>query len=140
MFHFLVLVDFLTCPRRVNPTDCEETVYVEEGQPIIFDTRLMYDTGSVCQCNQRISNYRFFNDGVDYSCHDPGNCTSRLGNITNYREPLDNSYNFSLQLNSPKPTNGTMFTFQIVGVYPPGIEGEYTITKIFTLLYTPSSK
>ena len=136
----LVLTEFLTCPRRQSPIDCEETVYTEEGQPVIFDTRLVYNTGSVCQCNQRIGSYLFSGTGVGYTCNDPGNCISTLGKITNYYENLDNSYNFSLQLHSPKPENGSLFLLQVVGLYPPGIDGTYTVTKTFTLYIIPPSK
>ena len=138
---FLVLVEFLTCPQRRSNTDCEETVYVEEGQPVIFDTRLVYNTGSICQCNQRIGSYLFSGAGVGYICHDQGDCTSTAGNITQlFNESSDNLYNFSLQLHSPKPENGSMFSLQVVGLYPPGIDGTYIVTKTFTLHIIPPSK
>ena len=125
-----------------NVIDCPQTLYVSQDDPIImFDTRLTYNNnGSICRCDQVIRSYRFFNEEVDYTCHSPTNCTSSMGNITQYNGTSDGSYNFFLQLHSPKPANGTTFTFQIVGEYPTGIEGVYTITKIFTLYFEPSGK
>ena len=139
-FFFIVLVEFLNCPQRRSDNECEETVYAEEGQPIIFDTRLMYNTSSsVCQCYQRIISYRFFairTEIVDYTCYDPRNCTSVLGSIAQSNN--DNlPYYFSLQLHSPKPENGTKFVLQIVGLHP---EGVYTLIKTFNLNFVSTSK
>ena len=139
--HFLVLVEFADCPTMTSPIDCLQNVNVTEDEPIIFDTSLTYATGSVCGCNQRISRYSFSGPNVSYNCDDQGDCTSMMGNITQlFNETLDNPYNFSLQLHSPKPENGRVFSLQVVGLYPPGIDGAYTATKSFTLNFIPPSK
>lgn len=113
-------VEVQSCPTNIPGSPaCTETVQVDEGSSVTFDTRLAVTAPGSCLCRQQIQVFHFFSTTADvsasYSCvgGNDSTCQTTFGTVERIDSSVSDQYNFSLTI-PPLPVEASGATFSLV--------------------------
>ncbi|XP_064383460.1 uncharacterized protein LOC135332071 isoform X2 [Halichondria panicea] len=130
-------VEFESCMVTEEGSSCVETVEVFRGDPVTFNTRLRFDSTSVCKCKQEIARFNFVNAFNNlnlqrwYSCDQNRTCRNISGEFIR----IGNPFNFTLTIPPLcMEVNESKFELVVAGIVPMSPSSTNLYNKDFTVL------
>ncbi len=118
-------------------SSCVETVEVFRGDPVTFNTRLRFDSTSVCKCKQEIARFNFVNAFNNlnlqrwYNCDQNRTCRNISGEFIR----IGNPFNFTLTIPPLcMEVNESKFELVVAGIVPMSPSSTNLYNKDFTVL------